>query len=114
MKTHEQRMAALSLANERRMKIARVRRELAEADRASSWSRLAELLEHPTPAVAVMPVERLLRSARYLGPAKARRLRERAGVGATKRLRQTTERQRRMIAEMLRARLAVARERAAA
>jgi hypothetical protein len=99
--TLDQRMSALSLANEVRFAHAQARHQIASLPPHASREAAAQVLESD-PSCEGMTVYRLLTACRRLGPAKAHNLCARAGVPGTKALGDLTDRQRDALASRLR------------
>lgn len=78
-----QHMRALAEANERRVAMARRRREIGALDRERGAAAIAESLREPNPIVGGMRVMYLLRCCRGVGPEYARRLIATAGLKAS-------------------------------
>jgi hypothetical protein len=105
MATIEQRMAALAIANVVRTTNSQTWHDIRARGREAGRERAAELLEdlEPGEPLAAMPVRRLLLAIPRFGESRMRRCLANAGVhSGDRRVGQLSERQRQMLADMLR------------
>lgn len=104
----EQRMDALAAANEIRLGIARVRAEVFALEQPAGCEEVAGLLENPDETVSAMKIGTLLLSVRKFGRQRVGRLLSMAEVRSMdRRVRDLSERQRRVLAGLLRDRARV-------
>jgi hypothetical protein len=101
----QQRMTALASANDKRIAMARHRKQIRELGYFDGLTHVARLLEANEDCDAYgMPIARLMTSVPRLGPQKAERICVYARVSGHRRVRDLTDRQRNVIARVLRER----------
>jgi hypothetical protein len=99
----EQRLGALAVANERRVAKAEMKREWRELEQHVLLRRIAGLLEDKPEVLASFRIEEMLKSVNGIGPTKMKDLARAAEWAEPSwRVAKLTDRQRRLLAQVLR------------
>jgi hypothetical protein len=98
----EQRMSALARANEIRSENAKLSRAIGKLGALDARVKVAEVLLDPDEYVLAIPVDRLIKCIHGFGGERTAAVLRVAGVVGQRRVRQLTERQRKVIARALR------------
>lgn len=101
--TNPQPLAALAVANERRIRMAATLNQIRPLNPRAGREHAAAIIDNPDEHERVLPLYRLLAAIRWVGDDQIGRLLQRAGiVRPNKRLGDLTDRQRRALADALR------------
>jgi translation elongation factor EF-1beta len=98
----QEKLRNLTRANDVRFGLAEIRQKIERFDAAGGREQMAELLMNPDEIVGAAQVGKLLRYPRGIGDVKVRRLLISTQTKPTKRVRELTERQRRVLATAVR------------
>lgn len=99
----EQRMSALAEANERRVRKARMKEDWRTQEQHVLLRELARLLEEEPDALQSFKIDEMLRTVRGIGPSKMKMLAKAADYAEPSyRVSRLTDRQRRLLAQVLR------------